>query len=297
MLSQEEFRKKFDRLVNVVWTLQYRLTEITEFERQWKALFDLLKTRTGKDCRIHILNSEIYRSFRWDKYHVIVSDLLSAIENEFQNEFSVIRQSINHLKLHPIEKYADPQRTVTFIGDQDFPRSEEEENERKHEITMMFAERQRAHIFEAMTELFPNFDPELPLKKENLDDLLSKLRTMKEEINSLRQVFAHKHQELVVQKHSASLDAENLDQLWDIANRLFKIIQKIGLVNHLSSYSTFSSSDCKKTVTDQLDLILFGSINSMHARFYQAATKEDFYWQAREKYWESEHLLSIVKDT
>jgi len=145
-----------------------------------------------------------------------------------------------------------------------------------------------------MMNLFPNIGTNTRASAEHLEPLKDRLRKLRDEIYSLRQVFAHKHQERIVEKHSAGLEAVNLDRLKQITGAFFEIIQKIGLINHGAGYSKFSSADCKRTVKDQIDLILFGSINSMHARFYEVAQQSDYYWQAREKFFESDKLLSII---
>ncbi len=147
-----------------------------------------------------------------------------------------------------------------------------------------------------MQHLFPgigNADADRPTGT-HLEALKTWLRTLRSEIYSLRQVFAHKHQERVVRDHSAGLESINLEKLKEVTKAFFEIVRRIGLIHHGAGYAEFSSANCERTIQDQIDLILFGSINNMHVRFYEVAQKDDFYWQAREKFFASDHLLSII---
>jgi len=74
VLHENDFEDRFENLVDRLWTIQDRINELKEFEKQWEGVFEILRKKTGKECKIHILGSGAYRSFHWDKYHVLVSD-------------------------------------------------------------------------------------------------------------------------------------------------------------------------------------------------------------------------------
>lgn len=104
---EQNFVKKFDLFISHMWHLQDRVDELKEFEKQLESLFDLLRQKTGSECRIDILNQQLFRTFRWDKYHVLVNDLFSLMENELNtdNPEGIIRLSANHLKIRDFQEY------------------------------------------------------------------------------------------------------------------------------------------------------------------------------------------------
>lgn len=96
-VSSEEFKNSFDELVNKIWSIQERIGELEEFERQWLMVFEKLKVLTGdENVKVGIKSRSIYQNYFWDKYRLLVIDLLSLLSNEKMNERSVVRQVIYH---------------------------------------------------------------------------------------------------------------------------------------------------------------------------------------------------------
>lgn len=293
LMSENDFRKKFERLINTAWGIQRRIHELEEFERQWQTLFTRLKQKTGADCRVKVLNWDVYHSFRWDKYHVVLSDLLSAIENEIQNEFSVCRQAVYNLRIHPVETYVDRNQRVNFIYPPDFPVSEEDEKRREEEIQNENGDRLRNHCIEAMRSLFPDIKEVTIPSANDVETLKGRLRSSSQKINSARQVFAHKHQELIVRKHNVGLGNANIQQLDAVFAEFFQIVRDIGMISHQASYADLSPIN-ERQITDQIDLILFGSISSIHLRYYRNIDPGTRYNEARNSYFESEDFFSSI---
>ena len=201
--TKQEATRKSSQLVDRIWTIQDRIAELIEFEKQWGEVFALLRAKAGQDRRVNVLNTGVYRSFRWDRYQVVLSDLLSLLENE------------------------------------------------------------------------------MPAALE-----------LAQETRDIRDEFNLKYNEATALQSSYLDEKPNLERVDDITGKVFEIVSdnSAWIVRPEAARSDFSHVS---SVSDQIDLILFGSIKSAIAKFYQAADKADAYWLAREKYFASDAVLEI----
>ena len=198
-----EARKRSSQLVDRIWTIQDRLVELVEFEKQWDKVFALLHSKAGQDRRVNILNTGVYRSFRWDRYQVVLGDLLSLLENE------------------------------------------------------------------------------MPATLE-----------LAQEVRDIRDEFNLKYSDATALQSSYLDEKLSLEKIDDITGKVFEIVSdnSAWMGRPESARSDFSHVS---SISDQIDLILFGSIKAAIAKFYLHADKTDAYWLAREKYFASDTVLEI----
>jgi hypothetical protein len=217
------------------------------------------------------------------------------IENEAANEHSVFNQAQFYLQVEPVEHYISERQIIRIFPDPNNPKSNDDIEEMRTKMRLERATELREACLKSFNRLFPDSKGEGKLSgpSKSLKDLAYQ---MSEELNGLRHLFAHKHQELVTKKYQNEYESLNVVKFENLIAKVFKIFADIALVFKQASYSSDSPIDFEKNIKDQLDLIVFGSINSMCARFYKVAEAKDFYWQAREKFFASDALLSILAE-
>ena len=290
-IDEQDFLKRLDKLVDHIWTLQERLREMEQFERQWKSFFDRLKNKTGKDCKVWIHGFTAFRSFRWDGYHILLNDLHSLLHNEFSYQNSVINQMPFHLTIKTEEEYRDPHPKINFAG----YISDEDRKRITEESIWGNARQLRKDSTAALQRLFPGSDVDaLP---NEAADIKERLRKLAARIESARTVFAHKHHEQIVRKHEQGLQSAGLDVIGEILNDLFKVVCDISFVAKSSTIMANDSDDYQVEVADQIDIILFGSISRAIATFYEGQPAEEFYFRARTKYYESDRVLGLITNS
>jgi len=293
--EKNQFEVKLDQMVSRIWDLQYRISELREFEKQWKELFDLLENRTGKACKINVLNQHALRDFRWDKYHILASDLLSLLENELdkENRESLIRLSSDYLVLLSSDSYLDPNYTVNFIDNPSFAMTEDEKKKRLEEMRTRDAERTHDFKKEGLKRLFPKISESYKVTPIDVQHLLSRISSLAKEVRGIRHFFNHKFEDRTRQRYFSEMDKFNLDHLEKVSDQIFDIVTDLGLVFKSSSYGKAEITSAT-SIEDRIDIILFGSIRGAVHRFYEVAEKNDYYWQARKKYFESDQIFSIL---
>lgn len=261
VISKDEFRSILDQVATgKLWPLQDRLNEVEKFEKHWSDLFQLLKDRTGRDCSINIENYLAYKNFHWDKYQIILTDLLSALENEHlfkEDKKSITQQCLHHIKLNT-------------ENSEDVPRYKE-----------------------ALKFIFPNIDNDFLVRQSNIDNLRQRVGKMAEQIRGARHSFAHKNQVVVRAKYSDSLKDIDIAKLISLTKEFFQIVNAMSFIFQKSTYSTSYQID-ESHILDQIDIILFGSIQSATNNFYESQDNSTEYWLARERYFSSDKILDII---
>lgn len=295
-IKSHKFQESLNLTIDRIWQIQDRINELEEFDRQWNELFAMLKDRTGNEVKVNILNQSIFKNFRWDKYHVLISDLLSLIENECDNPKSTVNQAQFHLKIYPVAHYIDNNSKIRFIDNPKSPVPAGYEVARTAEIRLGNATRLRENCIEAIKKIYPQISENFSISPENAESLRIRIKDLKQEIYSLRQLFAHKFQDLITSRHSAGAEKFGLQNFRNITETLFDVLKSIGLIYRFSSYGNYSHA-YKREISDCIDLILFGSISAMHMRFYEDIEKSEYFSSARKKYYESDKILSIISNS
>lgn len=292
-LSAEAYKKKFDQLINRTWTIQSRLAELQEFEKQWAKLFEVVRRRTGQDDpRVRIENHYVFRGFRWDNYRVTVLDLLSIIENEFGDDQSVTKQSRFHATIPRMEDVLadERQRKVTLLRGPNFPEETEEERARAiEEIHLHNARGSVEQYKKSFLNLFGEVHEQCP-NDQQVGFLENKFRGIANKLKPLRQVFAHSHQRQIVERNSRGYELLSVETLKGISTEFFDLVRDLALIHHQSSYADLNDVE-ERQVSDQIDLMLFGSIGRA---VEVMGDGKNYYWRNRELYFESGDLTEIL---
>ncbi len=222
VLTNEAFDKQLEALVNNIWSLQDRLGELTEFEKQWEEVFTKLKDKAGYDCSVHIYNHNVYKTFHWDKYHIILSDLVSLIENELdaRNKKSVFKQTIHHLKLSRLEDYIRHDVKVHFSFYPHREITEEEKNKEIERTKLRDANDAFAAVQESLRTLYPHIQNDFIVRDTDIQDLLTKAKGITKSLKSARILFNHKLEETAKKKHTKGLEAASLANMEIFAIKL-----------------------------------------------------------------------------
>lgn len=293
--TRADFESKLDQMTSRIWEIQYRISELKEFERQWANLFDILEKRIGRACKVNVLNTHALQDFRWDKYHILVSDLHSLFENELESENreSLIRLSAEHLVLLNLDHYLDPNYKVTFIDNPNFKMTEHEREERLEEMRIADAKKTHENKKRELKRLFPKISESFKVTPDDTRHLLRKISSLASEVRGIRHFFNHKYNDLARERYQPDMAKFDLEHIEHVTNALFEIVTAIGLVFKNTSYGKAEIAS-ERAIEDRIDIILFGSIQNAVNRFYKVANKDDYYWQARKKYYESDELLGIL---
>lgn len=292
-IKPADFIEKLDQLVGRIWTIQSRISELEEFEKQWEALFLNLKERVGHPVTINILSPTVLRSYHWDRYHILLNDLYSMLHNEVSNDSSLVRQAEFHLKIHSLEEYIDENRKLTFVYVNPALSDEEYEKERTKQVKFDNAKRLREFSIESMRRLYPDIKNDFIVGRKDTENLTKRISKLADEIEHMRHAFAHKYQDKIYKKYQVSLEKFDLKNVRTITQTFFDIVRDIGMVIKQSSYAG-NNDRYENETKDAIDLILFGSIGAIHFRFYENCPKDEYYWVAREKYYESNQILSLI---
>lgn len=284
-----EFGNKLERLVQSAATTQVRLDELKEFEKQWKNIFDHLIPTHGSEVKIKIANQMLLETYQYDKYHIICDDLLSLIENEIRSEFSVCRNAAEHLSIRKFEQYLKDENDIEYrqfridakTGEKTFP--DEVPDFVRHDIAN---QRRNSHL-EDFHFLFGK-----GAKETQAEFLVNQLRHLSEDIKGLRNLFSHRYEYSIQQRYVRKWDEFNFSkfELW--FKRFFEIIQKIFIVfrrvHHRGMVSTWTQS-----VSDQLDLILFGTVDQCIDIFCKNSENKP-YSIARKEFYASDSFADLL---
>lgn len=294
VLTPNFFESKLRILVDTIWNMQGRIAELKEFEVQWRSLFDGLKAKIGKECTIRIASPSAYRAFHWDRYHILCSDLLSILQNETQNQESVIRQASHFLQVQPLDHYISDEENVSFIRNNRYSFTEEEMRAKTRNIKMQHAEVRLDACKQAMRALYPGIGEDLKPNEGMVKGLVDRVKALSEEIKDARHVFAHKHQEMIVRHKRVGLEKANVENFGRLTNEIFNIVGHIDMVYRQKQYMPMDIDTYSVEVSDQIDIMIFGSISSAISHFCDTTESRDHYSAARAKYFGSDEILSII---
>lgn len=290
-ISVDAFESRLNTLRQKLWEFQIRVAELEAFDREWGRVFEAMKAKSGADCRVNILGMSTYRVYRWDRPQALVVDLLSLLDNEEQEE-SIIRQTIFHLRCGTVDSYLNPERTVTFLPD---PNHEDHEDEETKQVRFqkIIAQLTRQEIEENLKKLFPKIGPDLEIKASDLAGLRSRIKVLAEDVRAARQVYAHKNQPKIVSKYAEEMESLTLRRVKEIIDELFEISK---LCSSVFRQSTPAPAYVAPTaeIRDHIDLILFGTFENAQAKFRKVAPDAQYHWTARERFFESDEVLTLV---
>ena len=287
-----KFSAELESLVRVTAALQIRVLEIKEFERQWKNLFNDLIIEFGPDVNVNVANQMLLHTFRYDKFHIVCDDLLSLVENEYKGEFSVSRQASSHLCVKSLVDFIENEKTNDYeILDVESSASATKGNQPKADREMfdrIFAtEKRNARLF-SYQELFGTSDDD----KERREFLKKILHELAEKIRGLRHLFSHKHVSMIQKKYSAKWNDLEIEKIEEWFKNFFSIVQKMLMLSEGTHYSgTIARFDSQ--VSDQIDLILFGTIDNCSQLFTNKFPGMP-YWQARAEFYKSRDFVDVV---
>ena len=297
VITKEAFDGQLETFINNVWGLQDRLGELTEFEGQWEALFSQLKNKTGIDCSVHIHNHSVYKTFHWDKYQIILSDLISLIENELdsKNKKSVFKQTIHHLKLQELEDYVRHDIKVNFSFYPHREISEEEKATETERSKLSGANDTYTAIKSSLYALYPNIKEDFVIRGSDLKDLLTTVQNITKDLKSARNLFNHKLEESAKKRHTKGLEAAGLANIRKATDDVFRLVREVGMVFKQTSYASYNQG-YGGDICDQIDIILFGSTQRAVGMIYEKQDKQMLYHDARKKFYESDEVLDFVSN-
>jgi hypothetical protein len=295
-IDSKEFGNQLNKLIERLWVIQDRLCEIREFEKQWQDIFDLLKARTGRECEVIVRNYSAYRSYHWDKYHILISDLHSIFENEkkHENPNSTFKQCVHHLKINPVEKYINDNLRVHFNKYQMQNWTVEQRKKYIEQDKLRDAGETRKQKVEAFERLFQGKNFEVPLRATDRNILIRRVKKLAKRTRKVRNAFSHKYEDSVYKKYDSGFKDLRLKKIEILINEMFSLISDISVLFNDSSIAPSDFSH-QGNVSDQIDMILFGSISASQLRFFEL-NQNCPYWEAREIYYKSNEILAIIKN-
>ena len=76
-----DFDSSLNSLLADCGSIEVRIKELFEYEKQWRFVFDQLIPKYGSDVRVKIANQLLLTTYRYDKFHIVADDLLSLLES------------------------------------------------------------------------------------------------------------------------------------------------------------------------------------------------------------------------
>lgn len=292
MSENNNFSVSIKSLLTATSAIEVRIHEIREFEKQWKEIFVSLSPEFGIDVKINIANQLLLHTFRYDKFHVVCDDLLSLIENEYQSEFSVSRAASKNLTIKSLKEFLEYEKSQSYdFTDFDAQTGKESKAELGSDRAMLeniFAtERRSSHITE-----YHNLFGAGKTDEEKWLHLKVKLSNLAKEIKGLRNLFSHKHIQAIQKKYSAKWDDLEIEKVERWFNEFFIIVQKIAFLSD-GTYYRGTVTTFPATVSDQIDLILFGTIE--HCSTIMVERYPEYsYARARKEFYSSREFVDLV---
>lgn len=279
-ISFETFNTLTLNLINVISSIQVRLIELEEFEKQWKELFNHLIPVFGKDVQLHIADQMLLHTFRYDKYHIVYDDLLSLVENEIRSAQSVSQNASFFLVTKPLSYFINYEKSVQYLGDS---------VDKRDQFEKIFAIEKRKSYNETYQKLFgQNTDPVAAR-----EHLLAKLSILRSELVGLRNLFSHKYQIHIQKKYSESWKGLEFGKTNDLFNILFAIIRDIYLLNTRTHHRGVKATSFKMSIANQIDLILLGSIEEC-INLFKTHFPHLPYNEARKEYFKSKYFIDKI---
>jgi hypothetical protein len=276
----EKFNSSIQSLMSTTLSIQVRLLELVEFERQWEGLFKNLIPEFGKDVQIHIADQLLLNNYRYDKFHVIYDDLLSLIENEIQSEFSVAHNAPYYLRVKPIEDFIVLEKNMDYVG---------VATNEKALFEKIFASEKRKSYVHTYEKLFGT-SGDLKNSKAYLKQRLSKVG---KDIKGLRNLFSHRHLTIVQNRYSESWQHLEINNTTSIFKSFFAIVKDMYLLLTRTEHKGIKATNFIASISDQIDLILFGSIQNCIELFGKAFPNKD-YSEARRLFYNSRYFSQKV---
>lgn len=291
--KSDDFSRALQSLIRATSAVEIRLHEIKEFEKQWKNIFAKLSGEFGNDVKINISNQLLLHTFRYDKFHVVCDDLMSLIENEYQSEFSVCKSASSNIAVQPIKEYIDDERTkpygelITIDAKTSTVIESDAESERRLFEPIIAQERRNAHLVDYRLLFGDGVNDD-----ERWKFLKAKLINLKDKIRGLRNLFSHRNMRSVQERYSEQWDDLEIEKVESWFYEFFVIVQKIKLLNDGTYYRGMVTA-FPMSVADQIDLILFGTIDRCTELFigqYPGKT----YSSARREFYKSKQFVSLI---
>lgn len=290
-MTDHEFENKLVDLIEKIRVLQVRNQELAEFEIQWSALFNLLESKTGQEVKLSIGNSEVYRSFHWDKYQIIANDLYSLLQNESERGYqdSFLKQLNHHFHLEQMQSYANSHENPYHV----FGPLPDTNLEIFEAGKLEVAKRIYKTKVDALLKLFPNINQEIyNITQNDIDDLIKKIVELKIQLKDIRDYFSHRNEETVAPKYASAVENLKAEKFEKIAEELFQILNLVTILYKDREFDKFNSN-MQSHISNQIDLILFGSIENS-IRVYSAGQSNGTpYSQARNNFFNSDKILNV----
>lgn len=286
----KKFSESLKSLLIATCTLQVRINELAEFEKQWKALFTDLTKEFGPDVKINISNQLLLHTFRYDKFHIVCDDLLSILENEARSEFSVSRNAAKNIYIKSIKDYIEEEKKAPYIGHSIDAKTKEvtelSDMEFPHKIVAIEKRNAQLAEFETLFGKETSEDKRWPFLKAQLKGLIAK-------ITGLRNLFSHRHIWKIQNKYAANWDDLEIEKIEEWFNEFFEIVRKIVFICDGSHFRGTMGGAFGLTVSDQIDLIIFGTIDRSSEIFSEKFPGLS-YSSARRKFYDSRHFVESV---
>lgn len=245
MLDLVAYKAHLLDFISKVTVLHERYFELKVFEHEWQTILENAFIHANKnEHTIIIKNIYVYRGFRWDKYHVLLSDILSICNNEKKVEASVIQNLYHHINYNLIG--LDDDAKTTFLD----------------------------HI-----KYIYNIEyVDIKINSDANKRITGKLSKLIKLITSERNYLSHKHEVDAINRYESSLQDANkvLEQLRSILQYLTKIASGMYLLTEHKNLK-FNFVKSHKHVNDQIDMILFGKSELELLNHYYKIQRMEFY--------------------
>ena len=257
-------------------------------------MFKKLLIMTGREQKIAIANPCLLRAYNHDKYHVVLSDLYSLLQNETErkNDRSLFKSSIDYiapLKNQMITLRKSQPLVISFPDHNIVPLSPD----RKRSHTCFDFEIEKERLISAFKSLFPKISNDYEITHADISCLISQTKSLEKTIASARHSFGHKYDEQAIASHKAKFKKFKFDNVIRTLDKFTNFVKNIKFLFARESFADAPKFSTTK-VQDQVDQIILGNVGQIHDKFYRIANPNDYHYLAREKFYKSEKLLEII---
>jgi hypothetical protein len=119
------------------------------------------------------------------------------------------------------------------------------------------------------------------------------LEQIRNEVRVLRNLFSHRHQPGIQTKYVSSWCDLEVEKIRSWCNRFFELVRKGALIFDRSGYADLDVNFANE-ISDQIDLILFGSITHAVELFFEGHLDQTEYWVQREKFYSSPRFIETI---
>lgn len=298
------FQKILDIHIQDIVSIQTKINELKEFQKQWDEIFILGKELMGFAVKITIRGHLTYYTYLYDKYAHLVNDLYSLINGQLIDNKSLINQCLRNLNLLSVEDFYKREKKIEIS----FGGLEKEEGfdaeKMKDDFRKRDAEYQHKTMKELLTGLFPNISDDFVITANDIKEYKDNLRTWENELRPHRHNHSHRYEYTIKARNKITSDL-TLERLDEIFKLYCKKVEDISIVFCQTGHDFNAPYHYESEVRSAIDIIIFGSTagfiykNKMTNKNLADNKGNDpgnpkFYTQFRERFFKSDEFKEML---